>query len=215
MPLLDDIKTKNSRNIFKGQDGLVAVAPFTTAALTKAALFDAATGGAIKPLPAAWRQIGWTSTDGATFARDTTISDTPAWGASEPILRTVTATTKTLAVTALESNKTVDELYYMADLAAVVKDATNVVQWQEPDLPRLRDWRLVAIAKYENAAGEWYKVVQYPRASIQPNGDESWNLDDNGNARPLLATAQMDDVLGYAVEHFEGGPGFPAAGYTA
>jgi len=218
MAVFDDIKVKKAGNIFKGLDGLVAVAPYATAALTKATLFSTAVGseGQILALPAAWRQIGWTSTGGVTFTRDVAVSDTPAWGAAEAILRTVTGAAKSLTVTPLESNKTVDQLYYMADLGAVVKDATNVINWQEPDLPKLRDWRLVAIARYDTAAGEWYKIVQYPRASIQSNGDEVWNLDDAGNAKPLLATAQMDDTLGYAVEHFEGGPGFPAtaAGYV-
>jgi hypothetical protein len=216
MPLFTDVRTRSAGNVFKGLDGLVAVAPYATAALTTTDLFDATTG-ALKALPVGWKQIGWITTDGITQSRDTTISDTPAWGATEPILRTVTGTSKTLTVTAMEKNRTVDQLYYMADLSTVVAGTNNAATFKEPALPRLRDWRLLAMAKFENAAGEWYEAVQYPRASIQPNSDETWDQGDNGAARGLLATAQVDDVLGYAVEHFMGGPGFPktSAGYVA
>lgn len=224
MTIFADVRTRNAGNIFKGLDGLVAVAPMSVPALTKAALFTVASagppaviGGQIKALPAGWRQLGWCSTDGIGKSRDVTVSDTPAWGAAEPIVRTVSAVSKTLTVGPMESNKTVDELYYMANLAGVVADANGVINWQEPALPVLREWRVIAIAKYDARAGEWYKIDQFVRATVQSNGDENWTTDDGGNVHPLVATAQVDDALGYAVEHFQGGPGFPAAaaGYGA
>lgn len=217
MALFKDVRTRNNANVFKGLDGLVAVAPLATAALTKTSLFTpyaagppVVPGGDLLALPTGWRQVGWMSTDGIGHTRDVSVSETPAWGAAEPILRNVTSALKSLTFTAMESNKTVDELYYMADLTSVTRGTNGVIGWQEPDLPKIRHWRLVAIAKFEAAGGEWYKVDQYPRAMIQSEGDEAWNQDDGGNAKQLRANAQVDDTLGYAVEHFQAGAGWTA-----
>lgn len=213
MALLSDIRTANGQLIWKPQAAFVAVAPYTVAALVKSDIFDATTGvpKAFTAWPTGYVQLGWFTTDGLTFGRDTTVSDTNAFGALEPVRRTVTAQSHTLSLTPMESLRMVQQLYYLTSLTAVTPGTNNVINWQEPALPALRDYRLVAMgADTGQTAGEWIRVIQMPRVGISPNGDSSWNQADEGNTYPITATAQLDGTLGYAVEHFEGGAGFPA-----
>lgn len=216
MPLFTDFETKDSANIFKPQGVAVLVAPSTAAAATEATLFSPTTGELTKPT--GYAHVGWITTEGLSFERELELSETFGFGAAEPIIRTVLRAPKSFSFTAMEQNKTVDELYHSMSLDAAVADATTgVVNFAEPDLPTLLDWRVLVVAVMRKVAGEWYECIHYPRATVQSNGGMPFDQGENGAARGLTVTAQVDDVLGFAAERYKGGDGFNAttSGYSA
>jgi hypothetical protein len=115
----------NAQLALVGASGVGYVAPLGTAAPTD-----------LSALPAAWSDFGYISQDGLTQAVDENRQSWTPWGQLSPIRTQITSSTKTYALTAWETNKTILGLYYKVDAAALAADpVTHLVKFDETDRP--------------------------------------------------------------------------------
>lgn len=203
------LKDKKNELIRKGLEGSVFVAPITAPAVTAAGLFDATTGE-IKALPTGHEDLGWTTADGAQFARAITSSDISSWGSGEPTRSDVTADTTTLQVTAQETKLLTLGIYTGADLEAFTAMANGTIEVQKPSRPSTRYYRVTSIAVDLADAGEFYLVRLLPRAKPTDYADQAHANGDSAIEWGFTFTGFEDSTLGYAEDYILGGPGCKA-----
>ncbi|QUH01451.1 hypothetical protein HUO13_12080 [Saccharopolyspora erythraea] len=212
---LDTIKQKQSDLIRKSLDAAVFVAPYSATLPT--ALTDAT--GAIQPLPAGYVDLGHLSQDsGASFARESEVSEVLALGSLTPVRRDVTSNSSTLTVVALETNKTTLELYTGVALDSVTGAVgSGEVSFAEANRPALKYYRVLTVAQDGDTGSEIYIGRLFTRASVTEVGEVTASAEDPIQYEITFATSP-DDEAGYAVKHFFGGPGWLAlledAGFT-
>ena len=219
MPTFEEFKEGNADSVWKTLNCVVAVAPFATAALTKATIFSAIVGseGDLLTLPVGWQQLGLVTEDMFTFGRELEVSEVRSGGETEPTRSDVKSVTKTFSTTVQEVNRATLELVKGMDLSAVVAGADGVVEIVEPDRPRLRYLRVAVFGADESSIGERYRVRQFPRMRVTETGEEQWQNEDSAHEVELTFTAFKDVVLGTSTQEWLGGPGFDAAaaGFSA
>ena len=203
MPVFDDINEQNNALIRKGLAVAIFIAPLSTA------LPDRLTDdtGALLTLDPSWRALGWINEDGASWARETEVSDIFGVGSTEPLRSDVRRATKRLTVTALETNLTVLELYLGIELTTAGTYDGGETVIDEPGLPPFRYVRLLGIAKDVGDDGEYYLGRGFPRTRVTEVGEEVWQDGDTANQRSLTFTAFQDAALGTASRQYLAGPG--------
>jgi hypothetical protein len=217
MPLFDDVAVKNEALIRKGLDVAVFIAPMT--ADFPARLTDEA--GELEELPEGYEPLGQLSEDGASWARETEVSDLFGIGTAEPVRSDVRRATKRLTVVPMETNRTVLSQYLGIDLSALSTLAGGATVIDEPGLPPFNYVRLVAIAKdvssLGSGSGEYYLGRGFPRARVTEVAENVWSDGDTAVQYSLTFTAFQDPTLGTASRlYFEGqgrdpeAEGFPA-----
>lgn len=199
----DDITQKDNSLIRKGLAVAIFVAPQATA--LPAAITDSS--GELLPLPAAWHDLGWINEDGATWARETEVSDIFGVGAPEPLRSDIRRATKRLTVVALETNITVLEQYMGMDLSTATTSDGGETVFDEPVLPPFRYVKLLGIAKDTRGDGEYYLGRGFPNCRVTEVGEEVWQDGDTANQRSITFTAFQDTTLGTASRYYLGGPG--------
>jgi hypothetical protein len=186
----------------------VFVAPTTSTAIT------ALTSGAssdLATLPSGYEDLGWTSSDGITYGRDTETSDVTSFGSVEPTRSDVTSDRMTMAVVAQETKLLTLQLYIGADLSGVTADATTgEFQVEKPDRPGFRYYRVLGLFVDDTDDGELYVARYMPRARITEWGEQQFTDGDDPIAYSLTFTGYEDSVLGYSHKWFFGGPGWEA-----
>lgn len=100
--------TNTANNVMVSITGAVYVGPTGTAAPTSAT--SALAGG--------FQALGYVSADGVTFATDKTTNQIRAFQKNDLIREVITETTVTYEWSALETNQTVIETYFGADMGA-------------------------------------------------------------------------------------------------
>jgi hypothetical protein len=203
MVLFDDISDLNNANIRKGLAVAIFVAPMT--ATVPARLTDDT--GALIALDPAWRSLGWINEDGASWARETEVSDIYGVGAAEPLRSDIRRATKRLTVVALETNIAVLEQYQGVSLATVGTYDGGESVWDEPVLPGFNYVRLLGIAKDVADGGEYYMGRSFVRARVTEVAEEVWQDGDTATQHSLTFTAFQDATLGTASRYYFGGPG--------
>src|SRR4051812_27015350 len=113
------LRDKKTELIRKSRDGSVFIGPASGTGITA---LTTATGD-LAPLPAGFADLGWCSTDGVSYSRDTTISEVSSFGSVEPTRSDVTKDTITMGVTAQETKLLTLELYTGANLSTATADA--------------------------------------------------------------------------------------------
>lgn len=204
---LDTLQTRQQELIRKALSGSVFIAPDGTALPTS--LTTGATP-ALTTLPEDWVDLGYLSKDdGATWARETELSEVTSWGALEATRSDINADVVSLSVTAQETSKLTLELYENIDLSAVTPTAsTGEISFAKPTRPATRYYRLFAICQDGEGDDAIYIGKLAPRAQVTEVGDQVWTDGDDPIAYPMTFSAKTDSTAGYSIKYFFGGPGW-------
>lgn len=208
MPLYSAVRDKQNQLIRKARDGSVFIAPFSADAIT-----DLTSGvtSELAALPTGYEDLGWTSTDGSTYGRETESSQVTSFGSTEPTREDVTQDTITMQVTAQETKLLTIGLYTGLDVSSLEADATTgEVQIAKPNLPNPRYYRVLGLFVDESSDGEIYLARFMPNARITDFGEQQYGQTDDPIGYPLTFTGFNDSVLGYSHKWFFGGAGWEA-----
>lgn len=208
MPAYSAIKDKKTELIRKARDGSAFVGDISVSAIT--ALTTGA-GALLNTLPVGMEDLGWTSTDGASYSRETTTSDVQSFGSVEPTRSDVTSDTIQMTVTAQETKLLTLGLYTGADLSAALAAAvTGEFQIEKPDRPGFKHYRLLGLFVDDGDDGEIYLARYMPRARVTDFAEQSFTDGDDPISYGLTFTGTEDSTLGYSHKWFFGGPGWLA-----
>ncbi len=201
------LRDKKTELILKAREGSVFVAPHTADSIT--ALTTGATAD-LSPLPTGYTDIGWTTTDGMTFGRETETSDINSFGSIEPTRSDITRDQLTMAVVAQETKLSTISMYTGADLTgAQAASVTGELSVEKPAIPGFLYYRVLAVFVDRTATGAEIYLARYmPRARITEFGEQQYTDGDEAITYPLTFTGYDEAVLGYSHRWIWGGPGW-------
>lgn len=219
MPSYDALANKQRALIRKALDGSVFRAPYLTAAGAPTAQIAALTAYTAGPpavidlvaLPANWDDLGLLTTDGASFAQDTTTSDVQSWGSVTPTRSDIVSDTTTLTVVAQETKASTIGIYTGLDAAAATP-ATNTgeISLPKPTRPAGSYHRLLSLAVDLTDAGEIYIGRYLPKAKLTNRGEQAFGGGDDPISWSFTFTGEVDDAVGYSERWIFGGAGWNA-----
>jgi hypothetical protein len=203
------LRDKKTELLLKSREGSVFIAPSSApdwTTLTAGATAD------LVALPTGWEDLGWTTTDGVTFGRETETSDINSFGSVEPTRSDITRDTMTMSVTAQETKLLTLGLYTGANLATATASAvTGEFVIEKPAIPGFLYYRLLALFVDRNSAGqEIYMARHMPRCRITEFGEQAFTDGDEAITYPLTFTGYEDTTAGFSHRWIFGGPGFRA-----
>ena len=169
-------------------------------------------------LPSDFGGLGIVAKDsGYEFGSDSDQEETEGHGYSSPVRIDTTRTTRTVAMTCLETRRMVLEAYHGLDLSQVAPGANGEIEFNEPESLARPYTRLVIIGSDGIGADQWFAAKIMPRAQVTEVESHSWSSDPSQYG--MTWTAFPDPVLGYSVKNIIFGPGAaataPALGYPA
>lgn len=174
---------------------------------------DAITGVDKQPvdlIALGFKPVGLVTPDGYTFGGSVDKAEVEALGYSTPVRSDITKAPKTIAFTALESDrKDLAELIYGMDLTGVVAGANGEITFDEPAVPAGEEYRLIVISKDGPASAPYYRGRGYGRVKLANVPEEVWSAADPRQYQIELDVL-VDDDLGTPVRHYIGGAGFDA-----
>ncbi len=202
------LRDKKNQLIRKARDGSVFAAPFSAAAITN---LTSGASAALVALPTGYKDLGHISTDGASFGRETTVSEVRSFGSAEPTRSDMTSDTITMSVTAQEHKLITLGMYTGADLSAATATAvTGEFQIAKPTVPGINFYRILGLFVDRTDAGDIYIGRFMPRAQITELGEQAFGDGDDPIAFPMTFTGKEDSVLGYSHKWIFAGPGWLA-----
>ena len=155
--------------------------------------------------------LGWISTDGASYARETNVSEVTSFGSVEPTRSDTTSDIITLSITAQETRLETLALYTGADSSAITANATTgEVAIAKPARPGFRHYRIFGLFVDDGDDGEIYIARFMPRARVTEIGEQAFTDGDDPISYPVTFTGIEDSALGYSHKWFFGGPGWLA-----
>lgn len=217
MPSYDTLANKQRALIRKALDGSVFRAPFLTSAGAPTPHIAALTAYTAGPpvvidlvaLPANWDDLGLLSTDGASFAQDTTTSDVQSWGSVTPTRSDIVSDTTTLTVVAQETKASTIGIYTGVDAAALTPTVNSgEVSIPKPTRPAGSYHRLLGLAVDLNDAGEIYIGRYLPKAKLTNKGEQAFGGGDDPIGWSFTFTGEVDETVGYSERWLFGGPGW-------
>lgn len=210
MAVYADLADKKNELIRRAKNGSVFVAEMATA--VPAALTSTSAATLLTLDPDDWTDLGWFSTDGVTYDRETDQVETSSFGSSESTRSDVTKDEISMTCTAQETKALTMGITTGADIAAIMADATTgEVAIAKPSTPKLRFYRVLGLFLDHNDDGlEIYFGRLMPRAQVADFGSQSYNEDETGISYPMTWRGKEDSVLGYSHKWFWGGPGWKA-----
>lgn len=165
----------------------------------------------LAPLPTGYEDLGWTSTDGSSFARATDVSNVSSFGSVQPTRADVTKDEVTLQVTAQETKLMVLGLYTGVDTAYLKANAgTGELKIAKPSQPGFKYYRVLGLYVDQSDYGEIYYARYMPRARVTAFGDQAFTDGDTPISYQLTFTGFEDSVLGYSHAWYFGGNGWRA-----
>lgn len=203
------VREKKNELIRKARDGSVFTGNMATtliAAITTGAQAD------LSPLPSGMGDLGWTSTDSATYARSTSSSTVQSFGSAEPTREDITSDQITMSVVAQETKLQTLELYTATDLSNLkAAFTTGEVGIAKPSKPNQRYWRVLGLFVDSDDEGREIYMGRYmPRSRITAFGDQQYNDGDTPVSYNMTFTGFEDSAAGYSHKWFFGGPGWLA-----
>lgn len=210
MALFEDTTEHNDSLVRKALGIIVAVAPYSADPITS--ILDANSGD-LAPLPAGYVQLGRLTEDGASFARETEVSEIFGHGSVDPARSDIRRAIKRLSLTMLEVRKIGLELAQgvesLGETVSKIPATTGnqQVKWDEPAAPKYPYLRMIAIAADLTEGGEVYIARHALRCKVTEVGEEQWSDQDQAMVTPLTFTFYTDPTEGTALRHFRGGPG--------
>lgn len=168
-------------------------------------------GPALATLPAGYEDLGWASTDGATFGRSTDISNVSSFGSVEPTRSDITKDEITMGVTAQETKLLTMGLYTGAALSGITADGTTgEVKISKPSRPGFTYYRVLGLFVDDGDYGEIYMGRYMPRARITEFGEQKFASGDDPISFPLVFTGYEDATAGFSHQWLWSGPGWKA-----
>jgi hypothetical protein len=202
------LRDKKNQLIRKARDGSVFIAPYSAPTIAN---LTTNTSGPLTPLPTGWTDLGHISTDGASFGRDTAVSDVRSFGSTEPTRSDMTSDTITMQCTAQETNINTLQLYTGADLSATMATAvTGEFQIAKPAIPGFKFWRILGLFVDYTDDGELYMGRYMPRTRVTELGEQAFADGDDPIQYQVTFTGFEDATLGYSHKWLFGGPGWLA-----
>lgn len=204
----------DQRLIRKFLDGAAFLAPYTASLPTTWVDTD----GTPIALPADFSGLGIVAKDsGYEFGSDSDQEEVEGHGYSSPVRIDTTRTTRTVAMTCLETRRTVLESYHGLDLSQITPGANGEIEFNEPEQLARPYTRLVIIGSDGIGEDQWFSAKIMPRAQVTEVESHSWSSD--AAQYGMTWTAFPDPVLGYSVKNIIFGPGAEAnaaaMGFTA
>lgn len=208
MAVYADLRDKKNELIRRAKDGSVFVADTTVTALT--AITSGATGALVALDAEDWTDLGWISTDGVSYDRETDQVEVNSFGSSEPTRSDVTRDEISMSCTAQETKALTIGITTGADIAAITANATTgEVSVSKPIRPKLRFYRVFGLfMDHDDAGDEIYFGRFMPRAQVSDFGSQGYNEDETGISYPMTWRGKEDSTLGYSHRWFWGGPGW-------
>lgn len=155
--------------------------------------------------------VGVMSTDGVTWGRETEKSEVEAWGYGSPVRTDIIKAPKTVAFTALESDRRqLAEVIYGMDLSTIAPGANGEVVFDEPTTPSSDEYEAIVLTRDGSAGAPYYRGAGVPRIKLAEMDEEVWQAEDP-RQYPLTFDVLTDDVLGTPIRHYIGGAAFDAA----
>lgn len=210
MAVYADLRDKKNELIRRAKDGSVFVAAMTVAAPTT---ITSGSSGALTALSTTdWTDLGWISTDGVTYDRETDQIEVQSFGSSEPTRSDVTRDEISMSCTAQETKALTMGITTGADIAAITANATTgEVSIAKPTRPKLRFYRVLGLfMDHDDNGDEIYFGRFMPRAQVADFGSQGYNEDETGISYPMTWRGKEDSTLGYSHKWFWGGPGWKA-----
>ncbi len=202
---------KKQELIRKAKDGSVFVGAITAALITTLTTGSSADLTALPSTGGGYADLGYTTTDGVTYARTTDLSEIRSFGSVEPTRTDVTNDTITMACSCQETKLQTIGLYTGADYTTLTAAATTgELQVAKPDRPSFRYYRVLGLFVDDGDAGEIYFARFMPRARVTELGEQQYNDSDEAIIYPLTWTGYKDSTAGYSHKWFWGGPGWKA-----
>lgn len=209
MPNYAGLATKKNELIRRARDGSVFIAPKSADSIT--ALTTGATP-TLSALPTGYKDLGWTSTDGVTFGRETESSQIRSFGSTEPTREDITSDTITMSVTAQETKMLTIGLATGVDTTSLTAAATTgELSVSKANLPNPRYYRVLGLFVDESSDGEIYFGRYMPNARITEFGETVYSSDgDDPIQYALTFTGFADSTLGYSHRWIWAGAGWKA-----
>lgn len=210
MALFDDVIDVNDGLVRKALQTLVAIAPLTSDALDS--ILDDATGD-LAALPVGYTKLGRLTEDGASWARETEVSEIFGQGSTGPARSDIRRATRRVTFTMLELRKAGLQLAQGVEtLGETVSrvpatSGSQMITWDEPDTPTYPYLRAIFIAKDITGSGEIYIAKHALRCKVTEVGEEVWSDQDQAMSQQVTFTFFTDEAEGTPLRHFIGGPG--------
>lgn len=202
-----DVVAKQNELIRKALDAEVFLAP--TSVAVPDTIVDATGTGPV--LPTGFEPLGHHTDDGLRWGREVETADITSHGSVEPSRSDIRRITRTVAVTAQETNLQTLQASLGIDLTSVTPNATtSELTFEEPNRPTAVYYRLLALGVDDSDAGEIYIGRLFARAKVTTVGEEVWSDGDSALVRDMTFQGYQDSTAGFSVRHFFGGPGWTA-----
>lgn len=203
------LRDKKNELIRRAKDGSIFVANMSVAAPTSLTGTDS---GLTVLDPEDWTDLGWITTEGVTYDRETESVDTNSFGSSEATRSDVTRDEISLSCTAQETKALTMAITTGADIATIKANAVSgEVSIAKPTRPKLRYYRVLGIfLDHDDNGAEIYFGRFMPRAQVADFGSQGYNEDETGISYPMTWRGKEDSTLGYSHKWFWGGAGFKA-----
>lgn len=201
------LRDKKTELILKAREGSVFIAPATANGITN---LTSGNSSDLAALPTGWEDLGWTTTDGVSYGRETETSDVNSFGSVEPTRSDITRDTITMSVTAQETKLLTLGLYTGADLTGETAAATTgEFSIEKPAVPGFLYWRALGLFVDRNAAGQEIYMARYmPRCRVTEFGEQAFTDGDEAVGYTLTFTGYEAATEGYSHRWIFGGPGF-------
>lgn len=163
-------------------------------------------------LPTGWEDLGWTSSDGVTYGRETEVSDVTSFGSVEPTRSDVTRDSITMSVTAQETKLLTLGLYTGTETSGLRADAvTGEFVIQKPAVPGFRFYRVLGVFIDRDDLGREIYIARYmPRARITEWGEQVFTDGDDPIGYNFTFTGFEDSTAGFSHAWMFGGAGWQA-----
>lgn len=205
----DTLSDKKRELIRKALKGSVFLAPITSDPVDALTSGTTLTGVTLEPLPTGYEDLGWLSSDGASFAREVSQSEVSSWGSNTPTRTDITADTTSLAVSAQETKLLSIGLATGADLSSMVPDpGSGELSIEKPDTPDARSYRALAIAVDRYEGDEIYIARFLPSAKVTNYAEQAFGGGDDPIGWGVTLTGEKDSTLGYTERWIFGGQGW-------
>ncbi len=204
-----DWQTHQTQLIRRAVNGSVFIAPYATSLIT--ALTSGASA-ALVALPSGWEDLGLTTDDGSTFAREIENSTITSFGHTEPTRVDIISDTTTMQVVAQETKLLTIGLSTGADVSAAEADATTgELSIEKPLNPETIHYRLLALYVDQYEGDDIYMGRLLPRAKVTSVGEQQYNKGDGSFVGyDLTFTGFYEESAGYSERYIYGGPGWLA-----
>lgn len=154
--------------------------------------------------------VGVMTTDGVTWGREVEKSETEAWGYGSPVRTDIIKAPKTVAFTAMESDRReLAEILYGMDLSGVTAGTNGEVVFDEPPIPSNDAYEGVVLARDGSVGTPYFRGAGLPNIKLAELSDEVWQAEE-ARQYPLTFDVLVDDELGIPIRHYIGGAAFDA-----